>query len=206
MKVIFIFYFSFLYPVFSVIPLWNFDSSANNLLSDSNSITYKIYSKCCICDSKTVELTKTISKNDNVIREVNTLSIRDNALSSVFSQVVEWEDIESIYCIHDFNYICPKGSFHMNLFKNNNLYSYYPDGFSSATEWELQCYRQIQDGVNFMFMGYLNSNSRFYGYRFFGYEDVGGYDGLFIESLQLDSGLYDFKWTTTQSEILVIIK
>ena len=82
---------------------------------------------------------------------------------------MEWEDIDSIYCIHDLNYICPKGSFPMNLFKDNNLFSYryFPIGFS-ATEWELQCYRQTQDGVNFMFMGYLNSNSRFYGYRFFG--------------------------------------
>ena len=166
MKFILFFYLNCLFPVFSVIPLWNFESSTNDLLSGSSSISYVIYKKCCICDSKTVELKKIITKNDNSINIQNTLNIynSDNSLSS--SKDVVWEDIESIYCIANFNYICPKGSFHMNKFKDNNLYSYSPDGFSSSTEWELQCYKQTLNGVNFMFMGYLNSNQKFYGYRF----------------------------------------
>ena len=60
-----------------MIPLWNFNTSTNDLLSDYNSITYKIYSNCCICGFTTVELTKTITKNDNAISDFNTLHIRE---------------------------------------------------------------------------------------------------------------------------------
>ena len=169
MKCIFIFFFNLLFPIFSVIPLWNFSSSANDLLSNSDTYSYTIYSKSGICTSDNVELIKTITRSGNSITYKNKLIIGSVSID------VDWEDIESIYCINNLNYICPKGSFHMYKFKDSNLYAYTPDGFSDqqVSEWDLICYKQEQNNVYFMFMGYLNSKSKFYSYRFYDSETNG---------------------------------
>ena len=84
----------------SVIPLWNFESSAYNLLSDTNEHSYTIY-EVNIWGEKYIKLEKHISKVDDSIIEQNYIIIDD------FTTQTNWENIESTYIIID-NIYMPK--------------------------------------------------------------------------------------------------
>ena len=170
--------------IFCVIPLWNFEASTKNLLSESNSYTYTIYTGSA-CETNNIQLKKTIIKNGNSISETNSIIING------YTHTTTWEDIESVYCVNSqYIYICPKGKNHMNLYKDNQFYEIKAVGVSDSDNWELQCY--YHSSINFMFMGYLNKIKTFYSYKF-----DNGYGGEWKGSNDFHNGLYDFKWTTS---------
>ena len=164
--------------IFCVIPLWNFEASTINLLSNENSHTYTIYTGSA-CASNNILLEKTITKSGNSITEKNYITV------SGYKTETNWEGIESVYCISNQIYICPKGKFHMNKYEESNFYPYTPNGFSYNDDWDLQCYYQENEG--YMFMGYLNKYNKFYAYKF----NQNSWNG----NTELYNGLYDFKWT-----------
>ena len=162
----------------SVIPLWNFESSAYNLLSDTSEHSYIIYEGNIW--GKYIKLEKHISKNDNSIIEQNYITIDD------FRTQTNWENIESYYVILNNVYICPKGKNHMNLFENNIFNETIPPGFSLNEEWELKCYYQMNEQN--MFIAYLNKVKILYYYNFRKNE--------FNCQIVMHNLLYDFIWTT----------
>lgn len=104
---LYFFTFKLLIPILSIVPLWNFDDSTIDLLSESNSYNYQVYSNTV--DGINMNLVKTITRNGNEITETNKIYIGNS-----FSQNVNWDDIDSSYHISGSVYICPKGKFHMN--------------------------------------------------------------------------------------------
>ena len=154
-----LFIFKLFIYVYTVIPLWNFESSNFDLLSENLNHSYTIY-RGSACNTNNIELKKIISKNQNSISENNYIIINDKILET------NWEDIESIYCISDIIYICPKGKNHMNKYNeiNYNFNEIIPNGFSYDEDWELQCYQQ--SSFDLMFIGYLNKHNKFYSYKY----------------------------------------
>ena len=92
-----LFFFKLFIYVYTVIPLWNFESSTFDLLLDNLNHSYTIYSGS-ICNTN-IELKKIISKNQDSISENNYIIINGKTLET------DWEDIESIYCISDTIYM-----------------------------------------------------------------------------------------------------
>ena len=185
-KIIFILsIFNLLILVSAIIPLWNFEASTIDLLSQSNSYSYEICSKNA--GSKNIRITKTITKSNNIITEENTLYIGETSFQT------NWEDIESGYEYGSNIYICPKGKNHMNLYNNNGFTELIPNGFSYDEDWELICY--LQPNFNYIFIGYLNKYNLFYTYQYASCYWVSN-------AISIHRGLFDFKWTTEATDDL----
>ena len=179
--------FQLLIPIFTVIPLWNFESSTINLLkSEMSEYVYSIYKNSL--DGTTIKLEKNISNYDGTIKEINTLYIGS------YKKVVEWDDIESSYIYSKIFYICPKGKFHLYKY-SNSLSELSPfsgenkENFEKE-DWDLQCYSH--PSLGYLFVAYLNKNVKLYYYKYD--------DGSLQEAFDVKEGLYDFKWTTTSIE------
>ena len=173
--------FNFLITIFSIIPLWNFENTAINLLSDGNEYKYLTY--LSIIDSTIIKVEKTILKIGDSITETNTIYIGDDD-----GIQIDWESLESIYHINDIIYICPQGKNHLNKYENGGFTEMIPDYFSYEEDWELLCYHQINK--NYMFVSYLNKHNLIYVYKFDSNEWITN------GATKIYNGLFDFKWTT----------
>ena len=126
-----------------IVPLWNFQDSVTDLLSDINSIEIKIYEKRVDYDvnQKTFTITKVITKNDNgTITEKNTLKI-DNE----YEKETSWEGIQSIYEIDSVLYVCPTGKNYLNKYNAGNGFEEIKTKEMSG-DWDLKCfYFYIED-------------------------------------------------------------
>ena len=184
--IFFILIIKFLKLTFSIVPLWNFNNSTIDLLSESNSYNYTICTKSYGSNNPmTVTLKKQISKNsDGTITEKNILSINGG-----YNKEIDWEDIESIYTFDGTLYICPKGKNHLNKYisTSQDFEILKPDKFDYNNEtWELKCYKQTVK--NYLFVAYLNKYNQLFVYKF---ETQNWYS----EQISILDGLYDFKWT-----------
>ena len=64
-------FFNYLVSVFSISPLWNFENTVIDLLSENEEHKYYIYYN--VIDSITIKIEKTISKTGDSITETNTI-------------------------------------------------------------------------------------------------------------------------------------
>jgi hypothetical protein len=166
--------------IFSIVPIWKFENSAVDLLRDSKEYSYNI------CDrfmyKLSLKLQKTFTKNDDKISQKNTLYIDDNKIGDV-----PWEDIESFYKIDNVPYICPKGKYFLNIYKDNKLTQIIPQDFAENENWELLCY--YQEWEKYMFIAFVNSHPIVYALKLDG-------TNTFQKVSNFDDRLYDFKWVT----------
>jgi len=93
-------------------PLWEFEKSSINLLSNLNLYEGIIYEDNMY--NMTLKLVKQISKEGENITQKNILYI-DNELVSE----VDWEEIDSFYNINGIKYICPRGPNYMYTYNNS---------------------------------------------------------------------------------------
>ena len=109
-----------------------------------------------------------------------------------------WEDIESMYCINNIIYICPKGKNHLNKYDSNShsFSQIIPNGFYCNGNWELKCYQQFNE--NLMFIGYLNQSPNFYAYKY--NVNSNNENEKWNEKTEFNQGLFDFKWQTSKRE------
>ena len=98
------FIFSFRYS-FEIIPNWNLDSSAVQLIPSSGVISYPILYRDMY--GMRAKLTKVITLFDNKITQNNYLSVNDGT-----GFEVNFENIESFYHLNGIDIICPKGKYH----------------------------------------------------------------------------------------------
>ena len=177
-KILYILFFK-LISVFSIVPLWNFENSSFNLLSNSNTHTY------VICERENynmrIKLEKTITKG-TTISETNRIYIDGEDRGET-----DWEDIESFYNINNKKYICPKGKYFMHIDTGNSFKEMRPKDFTNEGDWELQCYYQSFE--KYMFVTFLNKCPTVYVYYLDGSEK-------WDNSIRIHQGLYDYKWTT----------
>ena len=179
-----IFYFELLISTFSIIPLWNFESSTIDLLSESNIYNYTLLTTYANC---LFTFKKSIIKEGNSITERNYIVIDNN-----IEIPTEWEDIDTVFSIDDFIIICPKGSNHMNKYENGEFIPYIPDDFTE-TEWELKCYNQIR--LDIISVAYLSKTNKFYSYNF----DINAW----MNMIEFNTILYDFRWTISEIQLNV---
>ena len=171
-----------LISVFSIVPLWNFQNSAIDLLSDSNTYTYVIFDRESY--NMRIKLEKTITKG-TTISEKNMIYIDGKDRGET-----NWEDIESFYNINEKKYICPKGKYFMYYDTGDSFKEMIPTGFKDEGDWELQCYYQSQEG--YIFVTFLNKYSTIYVYNLYSSNDSNPWNN----KITIHQGLYDYKWTT----------
>ena len=178
----------------TVVPVWNFKSSAIDLLTDKNSYKdeYLIANRSLL--GLHFSLKRILYLDNEGIKQEYYLSIDGSDYRKV-----DYEDIESAYRNLDGGYyVCPRGKF--------NVYSY-PDGTSkdfskydvnnNEINWNLSCYLQYNgasynDNSRTLFFFYLGKGFEFYQHNF---KD-------FIKSQLAHEGIYAYKWriSTTNDE------
>ena len=160
-----------------IIPLWNLENSAINLLSSSTEYTYIVVDRELY--GMKVKLTKTIKKTETGISHENFLSVNGGTPFKV-----DFENIESFYNINSKYIICPKGK--------NKLYSatdkayFEPTGFYNSGNWDLKCYKH---NTKYFVVMYLMNGDKPYYYSPF--EDTSG--DFNWRNKYVASQLYDFK-------------
>ena len=175
--------------VFSIVPLWDFESSTINLLTSSSHEYYSYWGTAC--DYEDVKIKKTITKSGDSIIQTNQIIINNGIYITV-----DFEDIESVHCHNSIKYICPKGKFHMIQYLYNDgqskLNIFKPNDFEESDYWELKCF--YQPSLRYMFIGYLNKGNKFYYYRF---DQENPWSS---KSNNFHGKFYDFKWRSDGNE------
>ena len=171
---------------FEMVPFWNFQSSAINLLQNSSEYSYDIVSRTL--HSVHFRLNKRFYNDNGIIRQQNKLFLDGDDYGEV-----DFEDIESTYKNINNNYfVCPKGKYHVYYYKNNEK-NYELLNFDNIIfdNWNLMCFYQFEE--KYLFIAYLNSEAKFYQYD------------LDKEELKVGktifNGIQAFRWRTSQLSI-----
>ena len=165
----------------SIVPTWNLEKSSIDLFTESNEHSYDICNRFMYF--LTVRLEKKFTKNeDSSIKQKNIIHINNTEIGEVI-----WEDIESFYTINNKPYICPRGKYFMNVYKDSKFEELIPDDFAENENWDLMCYYQEKPG--YMFVGFINKHPILYSYKIS--------DGTWNKLSYFNDGLYDFKWVTS---------
>ena len=159
--IIFILILELLISTFSLIPNWDLKKSAINLLTSSNNYidTFEVNRKNYA--NLEVVLNRIITKKDT-----NSSPTIENIIYFDFKDgiKVDWENIESVYRLHERVYICPTGKHHMQLYeKNNNGFKDIKPAELQLDDWELKCY--YNSDYDFMFISYLNAHNSLFVYK-----------------------------------------
>ena len=173
---------------FSIVPLWNFEKSSINLLSNGDyyeDFNGPIYGS----NTGYYSLKIKVSKYENGIiakEKFLTLDNNNNVITGL-----DYDEIESVYKNSKNNYfVCPKGNFHVHFYnlkepsKNKLLQN---GELEDKNNWDLKCF--YQPNAQILFISYLNSENKYYEYIL--------EDEEFKYSNKLQNGLYAFKWQVT---------
>ena len=134
---------------------WNFKNASFNLLNESNNFRFKyvIYNKTI--SNYEVILSKTIYKNENLIKDENIIEITNTNNKQIYSSNVDWEDINNIIDNNNILHICPDGNFHPYYYYNNKLNNHTMYNFPDTSQtWNLKCYKY----ENILLAIYSNQN------------------------------------------------
>jgi len=168
--------------------IWDFEKTAINLLSDSDSYNYTITQGNV--NNTEFRLKKIITKKGNNITHKNILYIDQNP-----GIEVNFEDIDKFYNIKGVNYICPTGKNYMLIYnKNNSLSEKIPKDFNSNDNWELKCYYHEEKDILLTFFLIDNNDMppKIYKYEF-------GSESLEETKIRIRAeirNLFSFQWKT----------
>ena len=200
MKNIF-FYFLFLNIIkdsIQIIPFWNFQSSAIDLLGKNNYYEYIKYESNLF--NVPMKLKRTIFKENGEIKMNNSLFIEEE----YYGETV-FDDIESHFQDSKKNYIiCPKGKYHIYLCNkiNKKCTILIPNDFPNIDNWNLMCYYQYLPKA--LFISYLGNQVNFYQYNLD--EESFKYGSIIHE------GIHTFRWDSnpydrpTRFQMFAILK
>ena len=180
----FIFYYiliKLLNLIFSIVPEWNFQKTVIDLLSSSDSYNYTIYEGTMY--NMSIKLIKEITRNEGKIIDKNRIYIDNEDKGYVI-----WEDIESFYNIEGNKYICPKGSYYIQIFSNGKFEDFKPANFDINGNWELKCYYHTN---RYLAFALLNNHNEIFGFN------LGKNEWYKIGPIF--NIIYDFNWTQIPS-------
>ena len=141
--------------IFTQVPVWDLSNSAINLLENSTSFNYKIYSNT----NPSLNLTKEIRKINDEISQQNYVEFKDNILNTT------WEGIQQVYEIDGTTYVCPTGNSHLSEYDSNGFKELIEEEFKNEKDWDFTC-NYLANDKNIIFVSYLHHNdSNIYGYR-----------------------------------------
>ena len=136
-----------------VIQNWNFDNSAIDLLSASDTATLSIRVIEETIDSLYVKLYKYLAKTSEGVVYKNYLTISYDDIPIYDVLEVDYDNIESFHRFDGGIIICPKGKFHPIYYYISDGSPGYsspgPSGFTENGDWELKCF--VRNGYFIVF-------------------------------------------------------
>ena len=120
----------------SVVHNWNFYNSALDLLSESDSLSFKVIEETT--NDLYAKLYKYIAKENGEVVYRKYLTMYYNS-EPIFKEQVDFDDIESYHRFDDDNIIISKGKYHPIYFYDGFLSSLGFSPFNDNGDCELQC-------------------------------------------------------------------
>ena len=145
----------------SIVHNWNFDNSAIDLLSASDTAFASIKVIEETKDNLYVKLYKYIAKENGAVVYRKFLTVSYQA-SLIFDGEVDFDGIESYHRFDGDNIICPKGKYHPVYFYEGRNSSLILDSFTDNGDWELKCF--VRNGYFMIFYLMNGQCSLFYKY------------------------------------------
>ena len=134
--------------IFSQVPAWNLSNSAINILENSTSFNYTIFSNT----NPKLNLIKEIRKiNDDIIQQ-NYIEFKEKILNTT------WEGIHQVYIIDNIIYVCPTGKSYLSEYENNGFKEIY-ESEQGSQEWDFSC--DYLDNIKGIFMSYLHTKDKY---------------------------------------------
>ena len=134
-----IIFFKLIIKTFSIIPEWNFENTAINLLASVNTITNETYHK--VKDNMEVFIYKKFSKENGEIIYKKYVKVKEYHTGTViYDGEVDFDEIQSFYYISNDRIICPEGKFHPHYFYDNTYSTLNLDMIQTIGDWELKCF------------------------------------------------------------------
>lgn len=182
-----------MFLTFSVIPIWNLESSSIDLTPQDNSNNIVTIYQKIRGNNLNAHLTKNISKGSQIEDKNYMLMI-----SGETNNQVDWDGIESAYFISDTgHFVCPYGKHFIYHYNNKILNEIKPNQFKCTDcNWELICYYQLY--INkWMFQGFLNSNStiNLFAKSLTGFDKSDDYNRKEWIEFDFINNIFDFLWT-----------
>ena len=162
MKQNIIFILVFLNSIFfsiSYVQNWNFQNSAIDLLSasDTASVSIKVLEETK--DNLYVKLYKYIAKENGEVVYRKYLTVKYNN-ATIYDGQVDFDGIESYHRFGVDNIICPKGKYHPIYYYEGGHSYLNLSSFSDNRDWELKC--MIHEQGYFMIFYLMNGESSFF--------------------------------------------
>lgn len=170
-----LFLFELLLFTYAQIPIWNFEKSSIDLLSENpNFYKYTIFSS----DTDKIYLTKELNKTTENIDQQNYITLNDKSFTT------RWENILDYYNLENKLYFCPSGNNYLSYYSDNEIKEMIHSDNNITQEWDLICY--YQKNKNIIYISYLNSDDiNIYGYMI---------DSNDWFSFKMDKGFLDIIW------------
>ena len=161
-----IFLFALLNSIFfsiCVVQNWNFDRSAIDLLSASDTATLSIPVIEETYDNLYVKLYKYLAKTSEGVVYKKYLTISYSGTTIYDGLEVDYDKIGSYHRFESDNIVCPKGKYHPIYYYISDGTPGYsspgPSGFTENGDWELQCF--VRNGY-FMVFYLMNGQSHLF--------------------------------------------
>ena len=193
--------------IISIIPKWNLENFAKDLLAESNPYTYTIADREMY--DLLAHLEKTITKEGSTITHKNKLVIKNtdtNDRNEKTCENVNFENIESFYKLGK-RLLCALGKHHP-IDLDNSCTEITNGNINSEKEWDLKCYRHDYDPKFFLVFYFKYGENQLYNL------DYSNNNYVFLDKSSFKDELYDFKlvnsktgeWTAAPFPIIALIK
>ena len=193
--------------IISIIPKWNLENFAKDLLAESNPYTYTIADREMY--DLLAHLEKTITKEGSTITHKNKLVIKNtdaNNRNEKTCENVNFENIESFYKL-DKRLLCALGKHHP-IDLDNSCTEITNSNINSEKEWDLKCYRHDYNPKFYLVFYFKYGENQLYNLDYINNNYV------FLDKSSFKDELYDFKlvnskpgeWTAAPFPIIALIK
>ena len=200
-------FFIFIKLSFSIVPLWNFTSSAIELMEgDMKEYDYYVTNNTLL--GQNYYLSRKFYVKDGKLIKENHLY-----LDGVYYGKKNYSDLGSVYLFGNYYYVCPKGRYHVDKINiiNNSSGIITDNVIDDKIDWDLQCFYQHEfkpnnkTGNQFLFIFYLGSDNHLLGYYLI--------EETFKKTLDIYEGIYAYRWRisgkdndNTRKQMFAVVK
>jgi len=187
-------YFYLTFQVLCVIPEWNLTQAGEDLLGDSNEITYTISDRNFYGNNLKME--KQIKRNSTTgeITTENYITINND------KKKVDFEQVQSFYSLYNIYIICPKGRFHPYNFNKEEYII--PKGFKGE-KWDLSCY--LENTAQFLLVFYFMNGSNKNLYLTNSDDKIDWYNGTSLNNVEIYNYLLKYTAISGKNNVYQMI-
>ena len=142
-----------------VVQNWNFQNSAIDLLSESDTASISVTVIDEIANNLHVKLYKYLAKENGSVVYKKYLTVNYNNVE-LFNDEVDFDKIESYHRFGTDNIICPQGKYHPIYYTNTGYTIANIDSFIDNGDWELKCINH--EGKLFIVFYLMNGESHLF--------------------------------------------